>query len=152
MPQPMKRSVAKKQIRDAVKARLTDALGAGNRLEDLEGVHDGERVRLIPDLPAVFLVRELENVVQQRIHQTIEYELSLLAIVENDEPDVGLDEAEEWAAEASAIVTAEPRDLGLQFVNDCKLIRSVPVSGPHTEGRRSGSIDVIQVTYTILQQ
>lgn len=148
----MKRSEAKKQIRAAVNTRLTDALNTGQRLDGLRGVYDGERVRVFPELPALFVIRENEIVTQQRIHQTFDYDLSLLAIVTNDDPDEGLDEAEKWAAEASAIVTASPRDLGLPFVNDVKLIRSVPVSGPHTEGRRVGSVDVVQITYTIVQQ
>ncbi|KKN20729.1 hypothetical protein LCGC14_0932490 [marine sediment metagenome] len=148
----MKRSEAKRQIREAIFARLRKELHSGGRLTGLKGVYDGERVRLLPELPAVFLIRESEVVSQQRIHQTFEYELSFLALVTNEEPDVGLDEAEDWAAEASFIATQNPRNLGLPFVNDAKLIRSVPVSGPHTEGRRIGSVDIVQITYTIVQQ
>ncbi len=148
----MRRSLAKKQIREAILKRLRAELTGGGRLTGLKGIYDGERVRLAPEFPCVFLVREDELVSQQRIHQTFEYELSLLAIVAADEPDEGLDEAEHWAAEASFIATKEPRSLGLKFVNDAKLMRSIPVSGPHTEGRRVGSVDVIQVTYTIVQE
>lgn len=151
MPTPMKRSEAKAQIRAAILALLQSELAPGNRLTTVRGVYDGERVRSIPELPAIFLIRENENVTQQNIHQTIDYDLSLLAIVSSDDPSDGLDEAEALAAEASAIATAS-RDLGLRFVNDCKLISSTPVSGPHTERRRVGAIDLIRVTYTILQQ
>ncbi len=147
-----KRSEAKKEIREAILKRLRDQLKGGGRLTGLKGVYDGERIRLAPEFPCVFLIREDELVSQQRIHQSFEYELSLLAIVANDDPDVGLDQAEHWAAEASFIATASPRNLGLQFVNDAKLMRSIPVSGPHTEGRRVGSVDVIQITYTIVQE
>lgn len=152
MPAPMKRSEAKEQIRAAIIARLEAELGTGNRLEGIEGVHDGERVRLVPELPALFLIRENETVTQQRIHQTMDYELSILAMAAGDDPDLVLNESEKWAAEATAIVTAAPRNLGLPFVNDCKFVRSVPVSGPHTDGRRAATVDVIVVTYTILQQ
>ncbi len=148
----MRRSVAKKQIRTAIIDRLKGELTGGGRLTGLKGVYDGERVRLAPEFPCVFLIREDELVVQQQIHQTFDYELSLLAIVADDDPDVGLDLAEHWAAEASFIATQEPRNLGLKFVNDAKLMRSIPVSGPHTEGRRVGSVDVIMVTYTIVQE
>ena len=146
------RAKAKKEIREAIFARLRGQLSGGGRLTGLKGIYDGERIRLAPEFPCVFLIREDEQVSQQRIHQSFEYELSLLAIVANDDPDEGLDEAEHWAAEASFIACESPRDLGLQFVNDAKLLRSVPVSGPHTEGRRVGSIDVIQITYTIVQE
>ena len=146
------RAEAKKEIREAILARLRAELTGGGRLTGLKGIYDGERVRLSPEFPCVFLVREDELVSQQRIHQSFEYELSLLALVAADEPDEGLDEAERWAAEASFIATKDPRDLGLAFVNDAKLMRSIPVSGPHTEGRRVGSVDVIQVTYTIVQE
>ncbi len=147
-----KRSEAKKEIREAILKRLRDELKGGGRLTGLKGVYDGERVRLAPEFPCVFLIREDELVVQQRIHESFDYELSLLAIDVDDDPDVGLDKAEAWAAEASFIATRAPRSLGLQFVNDVKLMRSIPVSGPHTEGRRVGSIDVIMVTYTIIQE
>ena len=147
-----RRSEAKKEIRAAIIERLRDELTGGGRLTGLKGVYDGERVRLTPEFPCVFLVREDELVVQQRIHESFDYELSLLAIAVADEPEEGLDEAEAWAAEASFIATRAPRDLGLQFVNDVKLMRSIPVSGPHTEGRRVGSVDVIMVTYTIVQE
>ncbi len=147
-----KRSEAKKEIREAILKRLRGELKGGGRLTGLKGVYDGERVRLAPEFPCVFLIREDELVSQQRIHQTFEYELSLLAIAVDDDPDVGLDKAEHWAAEASFIATRHPRDLGLQYVNDAKLMRSIPVSGPHTEGRRVGSVDVIQITYTIVQE
>ncbi len=148
----MRRSEAKQQIRDAIFARLRKELHSNGRLTGLKGIHDGERVRLVPELPAVLVIRENEIVSQQRIHQTFDYELSLLALVTNEDPEEGLNEAEHWAAEASFIATQNPRNLGLSFVNDAKLIRSVPVSGPHTEGRRIGSVDIIQVTYTIVQQ
>ncbi len=147
-----KRSEAKKEIREAILKRLRDALKGGGRLTGLKGVYDGERVRLAPEFPCLFVVREDELVVQQQIHQTFDYDLSLLAIAVDDDPEVGLDKAEHWAAEASFIATQAPRDLGLPFVNDAKLMRSIPVSGPHTEGRRVGSVDVIQITYTIVQE
>ncbi|KKL51595.1 hypothetical protein LCGC14_2293880 [marine sediment metagenome] len=147
-----KRSEAKKEIREEILRRLKAELKGGGRLTGLKGVYDGERIRLAPEFPCIFLIREDELVSQQRIHQTFEYELSLLAIAVDDEPDVGLDKAEHWAAEASFIATQAPRDLGLAFVNDAKLMRSIPVSGPHTEGRRVGSVDVIMVTYTIVQE
>lgn len=140
---------AKKQIRDAVLARLNAAVGIGLRLEGVETIADGENVRGVPDLPGVFVVRETEVVTQARLHETIDYELSLLAITANDDPEEALDEAEKWSAEATAVVLAD-RHLGLEFVNDAKFVRGIPVSGAHTEGRRAGSVSVIQVTFTIL--
>ncbi len=142
---------AKQEIRDAIFKVLRAATKSGGRLTGVTGIYDGERVRLVPDLPAIFLIREDETVTQQQIHQTMDYELSLLAMVTDDDPDKGLDAAEKWASEASFIATQD-RALGLSFVNDAKLTRSIPVSGPHTEGRRVASIDVIVVTYTIVQQ
>ncbi len=147
----MKRFEAKAQIREAIFNILRTAMLADGRLVGIKGIYDGERVRGIPELPAIFVIREDETVTQQRIHQTMDYELSLLAIVTDDDPDVGMNTAEKWAAEASAIVQSN-RTLGLKFVNDVKLTRSIPVSGPHTEGRRVASVDVIVVTYTIVQQ
>ena len=147
----MKRFEAKAQIRTAVFKALRKELVSGGRLTGVKGIYDGERVRSIPELPAIFVIREDETVTQQRIHQTMDYELSLLAIVTDDDPDIGMNTAEKWAAEASAIVQKD-RTLGLKFVNDVKFTRSTPVSGPHTEGRRVGSIDIIVVTYTIVQQ
>lgn len=149
MLQQISRYDAKRQIRAEILARLEAEIVANGRLDGVKTVADGERVRSIPELPGVFLIREGETVTQERIHETIDYELSLLAIVTNDDPEEGLDEAEKWSAEATAVVLAD-RHLGLDFVNDAKFVRGIPVSGAHTEGRRSGSVSVITVTFTIL--
>ena len=147
----MKRAEAKAQIRASILDRLRAELEPGGRLEGLDGIYDGERVRSIPELPAVFLIRESESVEQSRLHEMIDYELSLLAIVSDETPDAGLDAAEWWAAEASAVLTTGDRTLGLPYVNDVKLIRSVPVADPYTGRRRVATVDTIHVTYTILQ-
>lgn len=152
MPIEMKRSEAKAAIRAAILAKLEGELGDGNRLDGIEGVHDGERIRVAVDLPALFLVREDETVTQHRIHETNDYQLSIVALVAHDDPSLGLDEAESWVDEAIGIVTAERRGLGLQFVNDVKYVRGVPVSAPHTGGRKVGSVGVFTVTYTIVPQ
>lgn len=149
MLQEISRYEAKKQIRGAILALLEAAVGPGERLDGVATVADGERVRVIPELPGVFLIRETETVTQARIHETIDYELSLLAIVADDDPSDGLDEAEKWSAEAAAVVLAD-RHLGLDFVNDAKFVRGIPVSGSHTDGRRAGSVSVISITFTIL--
>lgn len=145
----LKRYECKRAIRSEILSRLNDAVVAGGRLEGVETIADGERVRSMPTLPGVFLIRETEEYVQSRIHETIEYELSLLAIVANDDPDVGLDEAEKWCDEAAAVVMTD-RNLGLPYVNDVQLVRGIPVSGPHTERRRVAAVSVIKVTFTII--
>ncbi|KKK60462.1 hypothetical protein LCGC14_3024150, partial [marine sediment metagenome] len=51
------RHLAKQEIREAILAVLQAATEGGGRLTGVKGVYDGERVRLVPELPAIFLIR-----------------------------------------------------------------------------------------------
>lgn len=151
MPARIKRAEAKKQIRAAIMSLLEAEKVEAGRLEDIKTIIEGEKLRVSKEFPLLAVIRESERVAQQRLHISCEYELALLAIVADDDPTVGMDKAEWLADEAVAIVLAS-RNLGLGFVNDVRLVRSIPVSAPHTERRKIGSIGIIQITYTIISE
>ena len=143
-----KRYEAKQEIRQAVLNRLKEAAETGGRLEEVDSVVDRDRVRGVPHLPGIFLVREDERITKQSIGENVDYTLSLLVLVTHDQPDEGLDLAERLRDEAVTVV-CQGR-LGLDYVSEVTPIEGMSPSPGQEDGRRIGSIGVIKVSYQII--
>jgi hypothetical protein len=147
-------------IMDAVVAKLEAARAAATEetpaglLADVQSIVRGDRARGRPDEPAIWVYAETANVRSRptTIREGWELPLALVAIVKNDNPEEGYNEASRLSALARHVVLRDANDrpertFGLAYVQDTRSGRYEP-SGPwHRDGNLFASVAVVVVTF-----
>lgn len=114
-------------ILTALQTALAGELGETRRLADVETIVIGERSRPRPDLPALWVFGDIAvaNHITAGIAETWELPVTLVSIVQSDEPESAYRQAASIAARARSVVLKDRR-LGLDFVNDVVSTRFEP--------------------------
>lgn len=149
-PTQIRLDAALSQVIDSIHTAVTDATGTGGLLDGIKAVVKGDRSRVRPDTPYLFVTTGGWRVMQGRaLHHTYELPVLLTAFVLAEEPEDGWMDAQVWAARAQSVVLAD-RSLGLAFVEDTQPAEGV-ILGKFPASRKFAAAARLNVRISIVE-
>lgn len=125
--------------------------GGGGLLDGLKAVVKGERSRVRPDPPYLWVAVGAATATHKRaLHETWEAALLLSAFVRSEQPEEGWMEAFQWAARARSVVLADRSPAGLPFVEDIQSAELGPL-GQFAPSRKFGAFARVTVRFALVE-
>lgn len=141
------------EIADAVEALLLAQIAPAGMLEDVATIVLGERTRARPELPAVYAYLSTAAVAQANLalREAWQLPLTLVTLVQEDEPETGWRKAMDYTAKARSVVL-ENRRLGLAYVNDIVSTSFEPAYQTQVDNRTIyGAAATVTVRFTVFE-
>lgn len=138
---------AYEQIVDAAKDRIQARID--DETLDATAVVRGDREKPRPDPPYLWVVCErLDNTHQDMaIREVWTATLVTAAFIHSDDPETAYVEATKLAMQASGVVIASDRSLGLSFVRDVVRANALPSLPDFRTGQRFGALMRLEVRF-----
>ncbi len=127
--------------------------GSQGRLESVQSVVRGDRVRPLPEMPSVWVMSgdAVNDNTSQGLAEMWSFDVILAALVTGEDPEVQYREATRLAARTRSVVLRN-RGLDLPYVRDIVSVRMEPSGPRHTDRKGLFWADaVVSVRFRIIE-